>query len=179
MRVSLFIVLLLPLVYLGAEVFVLQTANDPIKYIYTFTGVVSTVLLFFTTVISLIKKKINLFTYRRQIGLFAFFYALLHLLNFIVFDAQLDFAFVLSESLERPFIYLGMIAFFILLFMTITSTKKLFAKYNKYHKLIYIVLILVTIHFVMAQKSLNIPQYGYLAIIILITVLKIKQRFKI
>ncbi len=67
---------------------------------------------------------------------------------------------------------------FILLFMAITSVKTLFAKYYTYHRAIYVVLLLVTIHFVMAQKSLSQAQYGYLAIIAMIAFFKLKQRLK-
>ncbi|MGD9554779.1 MAG: sulfite oxidase heme-binding subunit YedZ [Arcobacteraceae bacterium] len=178
MRVGLFIFLLLPLGYLSAELFYFQSAIDPIKYIYTFTGVVGMVLLFATTTISLIKRKINLMSYRRQIGLFAFFYAFLHLSNFIVLDAQFDMNFVIKESLDKPFIYLGMSAFFILLFMAVTSVPKWYAQYYPYHKAIYVVLLLVTIHFIMAQKSLSQAQYGYLFVIAIIAFFKVKQRVK-
>ena len=178
MRIVLFIFLLLPLMYLSLEVFYFQSAIDPIKYIYTFTGVVAIVLLFCTTTLSLIKAKINLIIYRRQIGLFAFFYAFLHVCNFIVLDAQLDIDFIIKESLDKPFVYLGMMAFFMLLFMAITSIPKWYAQYYQYHKAIYVVLLLVTIHFVMAQKSLSMAQYGYLALIVLIAFFKLKQRLK-
>ena len=107
--------------------------------------------------------------------LLGFFYALLHLLTFIVLDAQFDLEFVIKETLDKPFIYLGMIAFFILLFMGLTSTKKLFKKYNKYHKLVYISLILITIHWIMAQKSINISQFIYIFIIIVIGYFKLLQ----
>lgn len=111
-----------------------------------------------------------------MIGLFGFFYAFLHLLNFIVLDAEINFAFILKESFEKPFIYLGMIAFFILLFMAFTSTQQLFKKYNKYHKFIYLALILITIHFVMAQKSLSIIQFGYIVIILFLGYCKLLQQ---
>ncbi|MFA7571005.1 MAG: ferric reductase-like transmembrane domain-containing protein [Sulfurimonadaceae bacterium] len=178
MRVGLFIFLLLPLIYLSAELFYFQSAIDPIKFIYTFTGVMGIILLFVTTTISLIKRKINLMSYRRQIGLFAFFYAFLHLSNFIVLDAQFDMNFVIKESLDKPFIYLGMSAFFILLFMAVTSVPKWYAQYYPYHKAIYVVLLLVTIHFIMAQKSLSQAQYGYLFVIAIIAFFKLKQRVK-
>lgn len=170
------IVLLLPLVYLAFELFILQSVNDPIKYIYTVTGSSSIVLLFITTSLSLWFKKFV--KYRRLIGLFAFFYALLHMVNFLVLDMELDFLFAFEETIDKPFIYLGMISFLILVFMTITSTKKLFKKFNKYHRLIYIVLILTTIHFVMAQKSIAIYQYVFLLVIAIIVFNKIKQRIK-
>lgn len=175
-RVLLFIGLLLPLFFALLELFIWQSVKDPIKYIYTITGASATVILFVTITLSLITKWVQLIKYRRMMGLFGFFYALLHLLNFILLDAELDMAFVLKESLDKPFVYLGMVAFFILLCMAITSTKKLFRQYNKYHKLIYLALILITIHFIMAQKSLSIPQFGYIVLILLIGYCKLLQQ---
>lgn len=175
-RVALFLTLLIPFFYLIVELFILQSVTDPIKYIYTVTGATAAVILFFTICISIIKKYLNLMKYRRMIGLFGFFYALLHFLNFYILDAELDFAFVISESLDKPFIYLGMIAFSILIFMASTSTRKLFAKYNKYHKFIYLALILITIHFIMAQKSLSILQFVYIGIILVIAYCKLLQQ---
>ena len=172
-RVLLFIILLLPLAFLSYELFILENVKDPIKYIYTITGSTATVILFFTISISLMKKWINLMKYRKLIGLYGFFYAFLHFLNFFILDAELDLSFVIKETLDKPFIYLGMIAFFILIFMAITSTKKLYRKYNNYHKFIYLALILVTIHFVMAQKSLTLLQFSYILIILTIAYCKL------
>ena len=166
----------LPIVYLLLRLFVLDDVSDPIKYIYTITGVSATVILFISIIISMIKNKINLIKYRKEIGLLGFFYALLHLLNFIVLDAQFDFSFIIKETVDKPFIYLGMIAFFIVLFMAITSTKTLFRKYNKYHKLVYLSLIFITIHWIMAQKALNIIQYIYIIFILIIAYFKYKRR---
>jgi methionine sulfoxide reductase heme-binding subunit len=165
-----------PIVYLLIRLFIFDDVNDPIKYIYTITGVSATVILFFSITISLIKEKINLMKYRKEIGLLGFFYAFLHLTNFVVFDASFDIEFILKETVEKPFIYLGMIAFFILLFMGITSSKQLFRKYNKYHKFVYLALILITIHWTMAQKSLTIIQYIYLIFIIMVIYYKLKQQ---
>jgi sulfoxide reductase heme-binding subunit YedZ len=175
-RFFIYLLSLAPLVYLNIRLFIFDNVNDPIKYIYTITGGTATVILFFTISISLIKEKINLIKYRKEVGLLGFFYALLHLLNFVVLDASFDLEFILKETLEKPFIYLGMIAFFIVLFMAITSTKQLFRKYNKYHKFIYLALILITIHWIMAQKSINISQYVYIVIILLIGFTKLFQQ---
>ncbi len=175
-RVLLFLLLLTPLVLLCFELFILQDVKDPIKYIYTVTGVTAIAILFVTISLSLIKKWINLIKYRRIVGLFGFFYALLHFLNFYILDAQLNFSFVIKESLDKPFIYLGMISIFILFFIAITSTKKLFKKYKKYHKLLYLALLLVTIHFIMAQKSISILQLFYVIIILIIAYCKLVQQ---
>lgn len=175
-RFFIYLLSLAPLIYLNIRLFVFDNVNDPIKYIYTITGATATLILFLTISISLIRDRINLIKYRKEVGLLGFFYALLHLLNFVVLDASFDLDFIIKETIEKPFIYLGMIAFFIVLFMAITSTKQLFRKYNKYHKLIYLALILITIHWIMAQKSVNIPQYIYILIIIFIGFSKLFQQ---
>ena len=112
-KIVIFIVLLLPFLYLLWSV---QSANDPIKYIFTCTGLSAIVILMISFSLTPIKKIINLVKYRRMIGLFAFFYVFLHFLNFYVLDAQLDFSFVVKETLDKPFVYLGMISFIILTF---------------------------------------------------------------
>jgi len=177
-QLALVLVLLMPLAFLIYMLFV-NEVDDPIKYIYTVTGGTAITLLYITTSLSMIKKAVNFIKYRRTVGLFSFFYALLHMLNFIILDMELDVASAIKETLDKPFIYLGMIAFFILLFMAITSLRVLFSDFYKYHKIIYIALLLVTIHFVMAQKALAIDQWVYLLIMVIIGIFKFLQRTKL
>jgi sulfoxide reductase heme-binding subunit YedZ len=168
-------ILLLPLLFLLYTLFV-SGAEDPIKFIYTVTGETALTLLYITTKLSLLRRFVNLLRYRRTVGLFSFFYALLHLLNFLVLDMELDLVSALNETFDKPFIYLGVASFLILLFMAVTSYRWLLPQYIKYHKVIYAALLLSTIHFVMAQKVLSIPQLGYLGVMALIGVLKLLQR---
>jgi methionine sulfoxide reductase heme-binding subunit len=175
-RFFIYVLALLPLVYLLVRLFILDDVNDPIKYIYTITGASATVIIFFSIIISMIKNRINLMKYRKEIGLLGFFYTLLHLLNFVILDAELDFDFVIKETLDKPFIYLGMFAFIIILFMAITSTKTLYRKYNKYHKFVYLSLILITIHWIMAQKAISILQFIYILSILVIGYYKLLQQ---
>ena len=60
--------------------------------------------------------------------------------------------------------------------MAITSTKTLFRKYNKYHKFVYLSLVLITIHWIMAQKALSVIQYIYITFIIIIAYYKLQQQ---
>lgn len=173
-RLFIHLLLILPLLYLLVQLFVFEV-NDPVKYIYTLSGISATVILFFSITISMIKRRINLMKYRKDVGLYGFFYALIHMLNFVVFDAQFDIDFIIEETLDKPFVYLGMIAFFILLFMAITSTKNLFRKYNSYHRLVYLALLLITIHFVMAQKSISLDLWCYIVAILVISYYKLLQ----
>jgi len=54
-RFLLFLLLLTPFIFASYELFLIQNVKDPIKYIYTISGVTATVILFFTICISLIK----------------------------------------------------------------------------------------------------------------------------
>ncbi len=169
------LLLLTPLCYLLWSV---RSANDPIKYIYTFTGTSAITILMLSLAVSPLKKVVNLMRYRKVLGLFAFFYALLHFINFYVLDAQLDFAFVVKETLDKPFVYLGMISFLILLFMALSSTKKLFRKFSSYHKAVYIVLVLVTIHASMAQKVLSSLEYTYIIVTFMLLGYRVYEKNK-
>ncbi len=171
-------VLLVPLGYLLYRLFATGVA-DPIKFIYTVTGGSALVLLYITTSISMLRKLHNFVRYRRMIGLFSFFYALLHMLNFVILDMELDIPKAVAETLDKPFVYLGMTAFLILLFMAITSLRILFARFFKYHKVIYLAITLATIHFAMAQKALSLEQWGYLGVMGIIALLKLLQRTRL
>lgn len=151
-KIAVFMGSLLPLAYL---LYGVQEANDPIKHIYTLTGLSAMGFLFLSLALTPLRRVLNLLRYRRMLGLFALFYASLHFGNFFLLDAQLDLRFVLKETLDKPFITLGMGAFVILIFMGTTSTKRLFAKHHAKHKLVYLALVLILIHETMAQKVLG------------------------
>ena len=174
-RALIALLLLAPLGFLLFRLYIIGE-EDPIKYIYTVTGGTALTLLYATTSLSLLRRAANLVRYRRMVGLFAFFYAALHLGNFLVLDMELDLKAAFSETLERPFIYLGMLSFAILLFMAVTSLPPLFAKYVRYHRLIYPALLMTSTHFVMAQKVLSPLQWGVVAVMVFIGVLKLLQR---
>ena len=89
---------------------------------------------------------------RRMIGLFAFYYVLLHLATYIVLDHYFNWKFLLKDVLKRPFISLGFISFLLLIPLALTSTKAMVKKltykvWKDIHKLIYIIAPLATMHF--------------------------------
>lgn len=79
---------------------------------------------------------------RRLFGLFAFFYALVHLLAYVIFFLEFSLDQLLQDVLERTYITAGMLAFVILFFMALTSTRgwqrRLRARWSQLHKLIYL-----------------------------------------
>lgn len=89
--------------------------------------------------------------YRRMLGLFAFCYVLLHFLTYLALDLGLDFAHITEDILERPFITIGMLALILLLPLAATSTqgmmRRLGRRWQKLHRLVYLIAILGVWHF--------------------------------
>ena len=160
------LLVLLALLPLGVAYYTLDNAIDPIKMLYTYTGVGAITLLLLSLVPSTCKRlcHLNFLRYRKTMGLLSFAYVLLHVSVFIVLDSEFDFITIFEKSLKKPFIYIGVIAFIILLLMTLTSFKKLFSKFSKYHKAVYVALALALLHSFWAQKVAGVFEYSVVAV---------------
>ena len=100
----------------------------------------------------------ELVAYRRMVGLFAFFYVCLHFSSYIVLNLQLDLDVFIKDLTKRNFITIGIIAFTLLIPLTITSNKAMIKRiggknWNKLHTLIYLIAILGVIHFFMMIRA--------------------------
>lgn len=95
--------------------------------------------------------------FRRMIGLFVYFYASIHLLTYIWFDQFFDWSEIWTDIVKRPFITMGMLSWFILLPLAVTSTnamKKRAGRYwKKIHQLVYLIAVLVLLHYFMLVKA--------------------------
>ena len=117
----------------------------------------------------------RLVQYRRMLGLFAFFYATLHLLTYVVLDRYFDWSGVVEDVAKRPFITLGMLAFALMIPLAITSTKgwirRLGRKWQTLHRLVYFAAIAASLHFIWKVKvAIGEPVY-YAAILgVLLTI---------
>jgi sulfoxide reductase heme-binding subunit YedZ len=89
---------------------------------------------------------------RREIGLFAFFYAFLHFMTFLWFDHFFDVAELWKDVVKRPFITVGFIAFVLLIPLAVTSTNGMIRRlggkrWQWLHRLIYLIAPLGILHF--------------------------------
>ena len=120
-----------------------------------------------------ILKRNELIAYRRMIGLFALFYAVLHVASYQIFHLKLDVVAFLKDIAERPFITVGMIAFVLLIPLGITSTKGMIRRmggkaWRRLHMLIYPIALLGVVHFYMMIRADFSRPYIYGAIILLL-----------
>lgn len=94
---------------------------------------------------------------RRMLGLWAFAYAMLHFLVFIVFEHGLALAAVWEDIVERPYILIGFTAWLILLALAVTSPKamvrRLGKRWKRLHQAVYLAAPLAILHFFMLTKS--------------------------
>jgi len=113
---------------------------------------------------------INLLRYRRAIGLLAFYYALLHLVTYMVLDQGLDFAAIGADIVKRPYITIGMATFAILVPLALTSNNASIRRlggqaWARLHRLAYLAAIGAALHFILVVKSWPPEPLVYAAIV--------------
>ncbi|MCC7105580.1 MAG: sulfoxide reductase heme-binding subunit YedZ [Chloroflexi bacterium] len=94
---------------------------------------------------------------RRELGLFAFFYAVLHFLVYLVLDQTFEWGAIVEDVLERPFITAGFLALVLLTPLAFTSTKASirrlgFRRWQRVHQLAYVAGVMAVIHFIWRVK---------------------------
>lgn len=151
---------LLPLLNIYFLAFTDQLGADPVQRIIHFTGIGALNILLCTLAVTPIAKLFKLgylLQTRRLLGLYSFVYAFMHITNFLAFDLQFAWSLFFSEIVERPYITIGMLAFILLTALAITSHNTLRAKMGKswqqLHNAIYLIGVLVVIHFYWSVKS--------------------------
>jgi len=113
-----------------------------------------------------------LLRFRRMLGLFSFFYILLHFTVYAVLDQGLDMAVIIEDVIKRPYITLGMTGLLLLIPLAITSTKgmmrKLGRRWQKLHRLVYVIAIAGVWHFYWQVKLDTLDATVYAVILLLL-----------
>jgi methionine sulfoxide reductase heme-binding subunit len=89
---------------------------------------------------------------RRDLGLLAFLYAVLHFLVYMLIDQVVNLGAIAADIAERPFITVGFAALVLLVPLALTSTKASirrmgFVRWNRLHRLVYVAGALAVVHF--------------------------------
>ena len=170
----------IPFIIIIAKIFLDQLGPEPIKEITHHTGEWTLLFLVFTLSMSPLKRFTNLniwISIRRMLGLFAFFYASLHMFTYVGLDYQFDLSAISKDILTKKFIFVGFAAWFLMIPLALTSSKKMMnvlrKNWKKLHRLIYLISILGVIHFLwLVKKDLTEPLI-YLLLIIVLLILRI------
>lgn len=117
--------------------------------------------------------------YRRMLGLFAFFYAVLHVTIYFWIDQSLLWTEILADIVKRPYITVGFSAFVILIPLALTSTKgmmrRLGKRWKKLHRGIYLSAGLGVIHFLWLTRADTREPMIYLGIFVLLMLFRVRK----
>ncbi|MBW8368573.1 MAG: sulfoxide reductase heme-binding subunit YedZ [Arenimonas sp.] len=120
--------------------------------------------------------------FRRLVGLYAFFYASLHLATYVVLDLGQYWQQLLDDIVKRPYITVGFAAWLLLVPLALTSTRgwmrRLGRRWGQLHKLAYVVGVLGVLHYLWLVKSDLREPLVYAAVLALLLGLRLWWRFR-
>lgn len=176
-KIVLFAVCLLPLARLFYGALNHGLGANPIEFIQRFLGAWTFNFLLITLAVTPLRKLTGwhwLIRLRRMLGLFAFFYATLHLLNWLVLDNFFEWRAIAADILKRPYITVGFAAFVLLVPLAATSSNAMVRRlggrrWQNLHRSIYAVAILGVVHYWwLVKKDVTWPLiYGVMVAILL------------
>lgn len=152
-----FVASLTPIAWLvcsGFEAFGQSLGPDPIKFTLHTIGKTALNFLMLTLLVTPVRHIASwphLVRIRRMLGLFAFFYVLLHFTIYLALDQELNLASVWEDIAKRPYITVGFAALVILIPLAVTSTNRMMRRLGKrwqmLHRLVYVAAILGVWHY--------------------------------
>jgi sulfoxide reductase heme-binding subunit YedZ len=139
---------------------------NPVEHVLDVCGTTGLNLLMLTLCITPLRRSLGinrLVSFRRLLGLFAFFYLALHFSTYalldlgLIFQPQFAWDTLLADIVERPYITVGFTALVLLIPLAVTSTRalqrRLGKNWVKLHRLVYVIAILGVLHFWWQKKS--------------------------
>ena len=174
-KIAVFVLALSPFLYLVQQLLSGGLGPNPIDTLTDQTGTLAIRFLLIALAVTPLRyvlKNTWPLRFRRMLGLFAFFYAMLHFSIYALLDQQLDMALIWEDLAERPYILAGTTALVLLLPLAITSTRKMIKRLGKkwldLHRLVYIAGTAGVIHYVWLAKGDLIEPFVYLGILMLL-----------
>ena len=175
---ALFLVCALPLLSLVVAAFGIGGASlgaNPVEKIQDTFGEWGLRLLVITLAVTPIRDWFNLpwlVQLRRMLGLYAFFYVLMHFLTWLILDQGLYWSGILKDIGERPFITIGFAALLMLVPLAVTSTNKMMRRlgkrWKKLHRLVYVIGLFGVWHYYWQVKADVTEPLIYLAIVLVL-----------
>lgn len=156
----LFLLCLIPFIILVRGAVSDELGTNPVETLTHETGLWALRFLLITLCVTPVRRLTGvhwLIKLRRMLGLYAFFYAVLHFITYVWLDQYFDIKEILIDIPKRPFITIGFTSFVLLMLLASTSTnamqRRLKKKWIILHKLVYIIPMLVIVHFIWSLKA--------------------------
>jgi methionine sulfoxide reductase heme-binding subunit len=177
LRPSLYVGAVLPFAWMVFALLTGRVDGDEVKYMQHLTGTTALVTLFVTIAVTPLRRLTGwneVVRVRRLIGLTAFWYALIHLLTYVVFDQSLSVEEIGRDIVKHPWVLVGFASFLILLPLAITSTngwvRRLGGKrWQRLHRLVYLAPVGGVLHYLwLVKKDVRTPVWFALALVALL-----------
>ena len=177
---SIFILSTIPFLIIIYKIFFNKLGPEPVKEITHFTGEWTLIFICLTLAMSPLKKLTNLNFWvkgRRMLGLFVFFYASLHLFTYVGIDYRFSWQPIFDDVVKKKYIFVGFAAWLLLIPLTLTSSQKMMLllkqNWKKLHRLIYVIAILGSLHFIWLSKTIYFKPLIYFVIITILLFLRV------
>ena len=177
---SVFILSTIPFLIIIYKIFFNKLGPEPVKEITHFTGEWTLIFICLTLAMSPLKKLTNLNFWvkgRRMLGLFIFFYASLHLLTYVGIDYRFSWQPIFDDVVKKKYIFVGFAAWLLLIPLTLTSSQKMMLllkqNWKKLHRLIYVIAIFGSLHFIWLSKTIYFKPLIYFVIITILLFLRV------
>lgn len=185
LKVLVFFLCLAPAAYVVYAVITGFSGPNPIEFITHQTGEWALRFLLLGLVLSPMRwwfKSLVPIKFRRMIGLFAFFYVVVHFATYLVLDQQLDLSAVVDDITTRTYIIAGFASLLLLLPLAVTSThamqRRMGRRWLSLHRLVYLASIAAVLHYVWLAKGDQMEPLIYAAVLAVLLSLRIVRWFK-
>ena len=172
---TVFLLALAPFIYLVQALLSGALGPNPIDALTDLTGTLAIRMLLISLALTPLRWLLKAtwpVRLRRMLGLFAFFYAMLHVSIYLGLDQQFDLAAIWDDLAERPYILAGTVAFLILIPLAATSTRamvrRLGRRWSSLHRGVYLAGTAAVVHYVWLAKGDLIEPLVYLAVLLVL-----------
>ena len=182
-----FVLALLPLAYLLFALLHDGLGANPAEALLRGTGLWTLRMLCVLLLVTPLREAmgwVGLARFRRMLGLFVFFYAILHFLAYAWLDQSGQWQDILHDIPKRPFILVGLLALLLLLPLALTSFNAAIrwlgaARWRSLHRAVYLIALLAILHFFwMRAGKRNFDEVAlYAAIIGVLLAWRLRRRF--
>ena len=176
-----FILCLWPLGIIILDIYYNNLGAEPVKKIMNHFGEWTLIFICLTLAMSPLKRITNLsfwIKFRRMLGLFVFFYATVHLLTYVGLDYRFDWDPIINDVLKKKYIFIGFSAWLLLIPLAITSSQKMIKilgrNWKNLHRLVYVIAIFGSLHYIWLSKTIFFKPLIYTLIIVVLLALRIK-----
>ena len=176
-----FILCLWPLGIIILDIYYNNLGAEPVKKIMNHFGEWTLIFICLTLAMSPLKRITNLsfwIKFRRMLGLFVFFYATIHLLTYVGLDYRFDWQPIFNDVLKKKYIFIGFSAWLLLIPLAITSSQKMIKilgrNWKNLHRLVYVIAIFGSLHYIWLSKTIFFKPLVYTLIIVVLLALRIK-----